>query len=474
MLSVSQAVVASAPVVGIQIGAISFVDEGVDEVLDLVADKAGVNALFLATQSFDRGVQGRQVPGRPWPGHGPVEPDDHAGGSYIAQHAEFYRHGVLGPYPARERAVGGFDVLERVLPAARARGQAVYGFLLENTHSGLTRAVPGWTRVLQIDARGRLDTDACLRNPDYVTWWLSLVEDHVRSYSIDGLMFGSERGGPLGNVVGRGGFAREGTAYCFCAHCDAAGGRRGIDSRRAREGYVKLEELVRNTTAGDSGDSAFVRFLRLLTRYPEIVAWDQLWHDGYRELQQRLYGAVKFLAPGIEVGWHVWHHNSFSPLHRAQTDFSDVSDYVDFIKPVLYSDCAGYRLHHHVQALASGVFRGVSEQTIFDLLREVLGYDEKMDVQDLPRAGLSADYVRRETERAVQALGASVKVLPGLDVNVSTPTHVRQTSPERLGAALVAALEAGAAGVVLSRKYSEMRHENLEVVGQVMRARAGM
>ena len=58
------------PLVGVQIGAISFVDEGVAEVLDRLQELAGVNALFLATQSFDRGLQGRQVPGRAWPGHG--------------------------------------------------------------------------------------------------------------------------------------------------------------------------------------------------------------------------------------------------------------------------------------------------------------------------------------------------------------------------------------------------------------------
>ena len=53
--------------VGIQMGAISLADEGVPEVLDTVKRDAGVNAVFVATQAFDRGVQGRQVDWRPWP-----------------------------------------------------------------------------------------------------------------------------------------------------------------------------------------------------------------------------------------------------------------------------------------------------------------------------------------------------------------------------------------------------------------------
>src|SRR5690348_6031245 len=196
------------PLVGIQIGAISFVDEGVPELLGQLQELASVNAVFVATQSFDRGVQGRQVPGRPWPGHGPQEPDDHAGGSYVTQHPEFYADTVLKPFPATDREVAGTDVLAKVLPEAGRLGIKVYSFLLENTHSGLTRAVPNWPKVLQVDAWGRADSYACVRNPDYITWWLSLVEDQVKSYELDGLMFGSERGGPLGNVLGNGGFAR--------------------------------------------------------------------------------------------------------------------------------------------------------------------------------------------------------------------------------------------------------------------------
>ncbi|HZC28057.1 MAG TPA: hypothetical protein VE287_13595, partial [Actinopolymorphaceae bacterium] len=71
------------PVVAIQIGAVSFVDEGVDTVLDLLAERGGVNALFLATPTWTRGTGGRQVPGHPLPDHGVGEYDlDWRGGNY--------------------------------------------------------------------------------------------------------------------------------------------------------------------------------------------------------------------------------------------------------------------------------------------------------------------------------------------------------------------------------------------------------
>ena len=51
--------------IGIQVGAVSFVDEGVDRVLDILQERAGVNALMLAVFTYGRGIAGRQVPGHP-------------------------------------------------------------------------------------------------------------------------------------------------------------------------------------------------------------------------------------------------------------------------------------------------------------------------------------------------------------------------------------------------------------------------
>ncbi|HEV7187250.1 MAG TPA: hypothetical protein VGN28_05090 [Blastococcus sp.] len=456
------------PLVGIQVGAVSFVDEGVTEVIDTVSERAGVNALFVATQAFDRGVAGRQVTWKTAPGHGPDDLSDvHVGGSFVTQHPERYAGSVLGPYRAPDAEVEGFDVLGDVVPTAHERGVAVYSFMLENTHSGLTRHVPNWTKVLQVDAYGRTDVYACLRNPDYQAWWLSLVEDQVRSYPLDGIMWGSERQGPLDNALSDGGFARTGIPYCFCEHCVAAGTRQGIDARRAREGYVALDALLTeaDAAAGAVRDSTFVRFLRLLGRYPEIVAWDQLWHDGYEGFQGRIYGAAKFLDPDVQVGWHVWHHNSFSPFYRAHVDVGRYAAFSDFVKPVVYHVCAGYRLHHYIQTVTHRLFRGVSEQVVLDLFTSSLGYDEKVCFEDLPAVGLSADYVERETRRTVAALGGHTRVYPGLDVNIPTPDHVRQCTPQDVRAGVAAALDGGSDGFVLSRKYSEMTLDNLAAVG---------
>src|ERR1700722_19881997 len=61
--------------IGIQVGAVSFVDEGTGKVLDEFQRDASVNTLFLATFTYGRGIAGRQIPGQPLPDHGKQQYD---------------------------------------------------------------------------------------------------------------------------------------------------------------------------------------------------------------------------------------------------------------------------------------------------------------------------------------------------------------------------------------------------------------
>src|SRR6202012_5376790 len=82
--------------IGIQVGAVSFVDEGTEKVLDQFQRDASINTLFLATFTYGRGIAGRQIPGQPLPDHGKQEYDTgtFSGGNYAAIHPEYYRDTV--------------------------------------------------------------------------------------------------------------------------------------------------------------------------------------------------------------------------------------------------------------------------------------------------------------------------------------------------------------------------------------------
>src|SRR5215831_7335412 len=77
--------------IGIQVGAVSFVDEGVTPALDIFQHAASVNTLFVATFTYGRGIAGRQVPGQPLPDHGKQEYDTNTfkGGSYTRIHPQY-------------------------------------------------------------------------------------------------------------------------------------------------------------------------------------------------------------------------------------------------------------------------------------------------------------------------------------------------------------------------------------------------
>src|ERR1700680_1049478 len=108
--------------IGIQVGAISFLDEGVEKVLDIFQERASVNTLFLAVFTYGRGIAGRQIPGQPLPDHGKKEYDTDTfhGGSYTAIHPQYYKNTVFKDFRAPE--FGKYDVLEAVLPSAKKRG----------------------------------------------------------------------------------------------------------------------------------------------------------------------------------------------------------------------------------------------------------------------------------------------------------------------------------------------------------------
>src|SRR6202161_940624 len=124
-LPAAQAVASTAkpdPMVGIQVGAVSFVDEGVEKCLDIFEQDGAVNTLFVATFTYGRGIAGRQVPGQPLPDHGKQEYDTGTfyGGNYATIHPQYYKNTVF--QSTRATDLGDYDVLQAVLPAGRKRG----------------------------------------------------------------------------------------------------------------------------------------------------------------------------------------------------------------------------------------------------------------------------------------------------------------------------------------------------------------
>jgi hypothetical protein len=453
--------------IGIQSGAVSFVDEGTSKVLDNLQQLGAVNTIFLATFTYGRGIGGRQVPGQPLPDHGKQEYDTTSfrGGNFATPHPQYYKDTAIAPEKAPDHP--GYDVIADVLPAARARNMKV----IARFEDVIAADVPGFDKAREVVVSGPPSSFACSRNPHTRHFWLGLVEDYLRSYDVDGLMWGSERQGPLGNalVANHGGAGAGGRIACFCQYCQEAARKEGISVERAKDGYTQLAAWATAIRGGAKpADGAFVTFWRLLVKYPEILAWERLWNDALNDTYRDMYRLAKEIAPRKGIGWHVWHNNSFSPFYRAEQDYAEFSKYSDFLKVVAYNFCGGERLAQYVRSVNRSLFADLSPEQVLAFTYDVQQYQDQ-PLDKLAASGLAADYVRRETARAIAGAGPDVRIWPGIDIDIPTGANSKKTQPDDVAAAVRAAFAGGAHGVLLSRKYSEMRLANLAGAGRAVR-----
>jgi hypothetical protein len=459
------------PVIGIQIDAVSFLDEGTEKVLDILQEKAGVNALFMGTFTYGTGITGRQIDGHPLPDHGVQQYQDFSkghGGDYATPHLQYYKDTILKPVKAPD--YGNVDCLELVMSAAKKRGIKVFSW----SEDVFGTNIPNIEKVQERDLYGKNAHTVCFNNPDTHRFWLNLHEDLTKSYDIDGIMWGSERYGPFANMV-ESVHNRNGNdpakVTCFCQFCQEKAKKRGIDVPRAFEGFRALEKWVNACHAGvKPNDGYYVTLWRIIFRYPEILAWETMWNDSVHETYEAIYKQTKSIRPQVQVGWHVWHALSFSAFFRAQTDMTKLANYSDYLKVTVYDNLGGTRLETYVTSIHKTMYGDMSVEDALELEYNLMGYRER-SYTEVPYTGLSSNYVYHETKRAVEDVkDTNTQIWPGLDVDIANvDLQFSRSSPPQVKACTKAAFNAGAKGLVISRKYSEMKLANLAAVGEALR-----
>ena len=450
---------------GIQVGAVSFVDEGIENVLDILQKRGEINTIFLTTFTYGRGLSGRQIPGVAFPDHGSQISDDKSfyGGNYATPHPEFYRDTVLKKTKAPEH--GNLDIVSAVLPAARKRGMKLFC----SVEDVFRDDIPGIKECAEIDLKGQKKSTLCLFNPNVRAFWVGLVTDLCTSYDIDGILFFNERNGSLISAIGASHTQSiaSSTVTCFCEYHQKAAKEHGINFERAKQGYEKLDQFVQASLKGQRpSDGYYVEFERILSQWPEIIAWDKLFDLGKHEVLAEVHAAVKAVRQNLQVGFHIEHVNSFNPFFRATRSYEDLAAKADFLKVVAYNNCGGERYAKFIKNIHSTLFRDVPLDELLSFNNHLLNYTSEASYDKLASAGLSSDYVFRETKRALEGVKGKCQILPGIDIDIPSS---RKASPEDSYAATLAAYQAGSQGVILSRKYSEMRLANLDAAGRAIR-----
>lgn len=465
------------PFVGIQIAPHSFYDEGIDYCLDLLRKTAGVNAPMISSLAY-YGAMGR--PRELMADHG-VPIRDNAKRNlpriWVRHHEKYYKDTTLRhmkPDPSWEYS--GREIFSDLADAAHNRGMKIYERMYEPSSKAAT-SIRNFTTVLETDIFGRPGPRPCINNPDYQAWLVGTMQDLFESYDLDGIQYGAERSGPLGDWL-----AWNNPPRCFCEYCSAKARKESIDFDRAKAGLTEIHQYTTTLKEGTGkpSDGVFVAFLRLLMRYPEVLAWERLWCESLNELHRLIHTTVKSIRPAAEVGRHIDHQqSSYALLFRAAADYADMTDSNDFIKLILYHDIAGPRVLGKIDRLQKHVLRDLSAEQSLALYYAIFGYDPNVEASadELPQKGLSPEYVHRETKRAVDRVGGKAKIYAGIGLDIPRGggwgTQRWPSDPDEVYKAVRRAFDAGGSGVVASREYEEIGTPSLKAVGRAVRDAAG-
>ncbi len=459
-----QAVQRRRPYIAIQVPPYAFVDEGTDKVLDILQEKAYVNTVWAYTYTYGH-HRIRRNEGIPLPDHGVYEFEkEYNGGAFFDYDQKYFANTILKEF--RSPDYKGINIISEVLPKVKKRGMDFVAWDYNNADDTIPARMPNYSKVVEVDVYGRRTDAACFNNENYRNFLFGKIESYLRMYpGIDAIAWGCERQGPLLNMIG-GGWTKP-AITCFCSDCLALGRQRGISTERARRGYIELAKLFEAASKDQRPlDGYFISFWRLLLEYPEILAWEKLWTDSYHDVRSQIFGLAKAISPAKPVGWHIMHNMALSPFYRAEEDYSETRTYADFLKPAIYNNSGSPRMAEALDRLHATVLHDAKPQDFLPLYYKIMNFGNEPPYDKLRTAGLSADYVYRETKRAIAGTGGEVAIYSGIDIDIPTRPNEKHTTPDDVRKAVKAAFDAGAEGVVLSRRYSEMKLANLAGAGQ--------
>ncbi|MEM6593729.1 MAG: hypothetical protein AAF672_02995 [Pseudomonadota bacterium] len=458
--------------VGIQVSPISFIDEGVDAVLDILQNRVGVNVVMLGTVSWLGLKTGRSISHEldGWPDHGVPEPFTMQGGAYFEPDPRYYTQTLIKDFRAKDPEIAGIDILDLVLPAAQRRGMKVYVELMEpffkyaGHGSASAVEIPNLASCMEVDAFGRRKDEPSTSNPDYRQWIHAIIEDQVRNYPIDGIMWCNERNSPLDQMM-------QGQApgdFSEAARNEAL--TRGIDVEACRRACIAMYEFMQDAMRGaDFDDGAFVTFLRMLLQHPEVLIWERFWLERNKDLDRELYGLVKWCKPDLPFGLNVWNRNHFNLFRRAQWPWLEQTMYADWVKPITYQHQAGEIWHKEFGFFQKTILRDFDPAAAMSVLDKILGIGGA-GLDQVVQEGLDPDrYVHDQCAAALRGVHGTAHVYMGLGIDAPRVRADQAVcTPDIAYRSVLATYRAGGHGIVLSPNYASMKLANLDGVAKAL------
>ena len=458
--------------VGIQISPISFIDEGVETVLDTLQDRVGVNVLMIGTVSWLGLKSGRSISYQldGWPDHGVPEPFAMRGGAYFDPDPRYYSNTLIKDYKANDEEMTGRDILAMVIPEAKKRGMKVFIELMEPFfkyagHGSVnTVEIPNLAQCLEVDVFGRFSSEPSTSNPDYRHWIMSMVEDQVRNYDLDGVMWCNERRSPLDQMIA----GQAPGDFGEAARREAS--ERGVDVERVRLALKEVYAFFQKARAGEAFvDGAFIEFLRVLLANPEVLIWERFWLERNKDLDRELYGLVKWCNPNLSFGLNVWNRNHFNPFRKAQWPWEEQTMYADWVKPITYQHQSGLIYVNEMTDFHQTILRDFTPEEMTPIMYKLLGLEEA-PWDEVVQKGMDPDtYVYGQCADAVRGVNGKAKVYMGIGVDAPrSRADQAQCTPDIVRRSVLATYRAGGHGIVFAPNYASMKLTNLDGAAQAL------
>ena len=211
------------------------------------------------------------------------------------------------------------------------------------------------------------------------------------------------------------------------------------------------------------------KLFRLIFDYPEVLQWDKEDRLSREEFYQACYDQVKAINPDIQFGIHITDTQARCPIENAQTHYNRMQPFADFIKIISYHDIGGVRMARNVRRLQKGMLRDLQINTILDIVLQTLGFEDTshISINQIDSEGLpSSEYVSRIIDRSVRQITDDTAILAGIGFDIPKGKDWNgdkfPSEPKEIEAAVVAAVNAGAKGIVASREYEEMELSSIK------------
>ena len=437
----------------------TFLEQGVAPLLDYLQEVCGVNTIRMQT--------GMHSPNASWD----PEAAFPCGGTGAPIRIERYAASGITP----SCILGDQDdaTRKRLWEEIRNETRKRQMVLMARTHGlGHVRQAHGISHVLTSDPYGRTTNYGCYHNPHFTAYARAIVEDAMSEGWFDGLQIRDETKSTLRMAMGD----RQNLGpNCFCRYCQEIGERRGINFHRAKEGYRLLVETSEECrrTGQPPRDGGLTFLLRTFTAYPEIWQWHQLQLEGREGLHRALAGQARVQHSGAIIGHHTFNPTTFEPFFRAEFDYRSLSEYIDWVMPMMYHKDSFKRQRKTADGMRASFFPDLEPQEFLEGFRRMIGWpaDSQPPFDHDGNVGLTDDFLIREIQRAKANVTGETKVVAGLgwDIGRKPDQPTFEPSFERTYEATAAALSADPDGLMLARAFRESHPDNLKAAGRAMR-----